>query len=134
MFEYELGRLSKDLLQSVIIREPGRTAAWLTQCAYDWIMIKTGLQASINSMNQYARVTQLQPGSFDVRYQIGWTMIQFQDYGLAALYTVLTYCVRMVIPTLTIPLFLLAAFTGTVNGLVRWDLRKFGSGRESSYL
>jgi integrating conjugative element membrane protein (TIGR03747 family) len=134
MFEYELGWLSKDLLQSVIIREPGRTAAWLTQWAYDWIMIKTGLQVSINSMTQYARATQLQPGSFDVRHQIGWTMIQFQDYGLAALYTVLTFCVRMVILTLTIPLFLLAAFTGAVDGLVRRDLRKFGSGRESSYL
>jgi integrating conjugative element membrane protein (TIGR03747 family) len=97
-------------------------------------MIKTGLQVSINSMTQYARATQLQPGSFDVRYQIGWTMIQFQDYGLAALYTVLTFCVRMVILTLTIPLFLLAAFTGAVDGLVRRDLRTFGSGRESSYL
>ena len=33
-----------------------------------------------------------------------------------------------------IPLFALAAFTGLVDGLVRRDLRKFGSGRESSYL
>ena len=39
-----------------------------------------------------------------------------------------------VILTLTIPLFALAAFTGLVDGLVRRDLRKFGSGRESSYL
>ena len=61
-------------------------------------------------------------------------MIKLQDYGLAALYTVLTFCVRMVILTMTIPLFLLAGFTGLVDGLVRRDLRKFGSGRESSYL
>ena len=47
---------------------------------------------------------------------------------------VLTFCVRMVILTMTIPLFLLAGFTGLVDGLVRRDLRKFGSGRESSYL
>ncbi|MFW4526429.1 TIGR03747 family integrating conjugative element membrane protein, partial [Pseudomonas aeruginosa] len=32
------------------------------------------------------------------------------------------------------PLFLMAAFTGLVDGLVRRDLRKFGAGRESSYL
>lgn len=134
MFEYELGWLSQDLLQSVIVREPGRTAAWLAQSAYDWIMVKSGLQDSINSMTRYARNTQLQPGSFDVRYQLGWTMIHSQDYGLSALYTVLTFCVRMVILTLTVPLFLLAAFTGAVDGLVRRDLRKFGSGRESSYL
>lgn len=134
MFEYELGWLSKDLLQSVIIREPGRTAVSLTQWTYDWIMVKTGLQESINSLTHYARTRQLRAGSFDLRYQLGWTVIQFQDYGLAALYTVLTFCVRMVILTLTIPLFLLAAFTGAVDGLVRRDLRKFGSGRESSYL
>jgi len=134
MFEYELGWLSQDLLQSVIVREPGQTAAWLAQSAYDWIMIKSGLQDSINSLTQYARAVQLQPGSFDLRYQVGWMMIHSQDYGLAALYTVLTFCVRMVILTLTLPLFLLAAFTGAVDGLVRRDLRKFGSGRESSYL
>ena len=40
----------------------------------------------------------------------------------------------MVIVKMTIPLFLLAGFTGLVDGLVRRDLRKFGSGRESSYL
>ena len=28
----------------------------------------------------------------------------------------------------------MAAFTGLVDGLVRRDLRKFGAGRESSYL
>lgn len=134
MFEYELSWLSKDLLQSVIIKEPGRTAAWLAQWVYDWVMVKTGLQDNINSMTQYARTAHSQTGSFDLRYQIGWAMIKFQDYGLSALYTVLTFCVRMVILTLTIPLFLLAAFTGLVDGLVRRDLRKFGSGRESSYL
>lgn len=134
MFEYELSWLSQDLLQSVIIKEPGRTAAWLAQWVYDWVMVKTGLQDNINSMTQYARTAHSQAGSFDLRYQIGWAMIKFQDYGLSALYTVLTFCVRMVILTLTIPLFLLAAFTGLVDGLVRRDLRKFGSGRESSYL
>ncbi|AZC91327.1 TIGR03747 family integrating conjugative element membrane protein [Pseudomonas chlororaphis] len=134
MFEYELSWLSQDLLQSVIIKEPGRTAAWLAHLVYDWVMVKSGLQDSINALTQYARTARQQTGNFDLRYQIGWVMIKFQDYGLAALYTVLTFCVRMVILTLTIPLFLLAAFTGLVDGLVRRDLRKFGSGRESSYL
>jgi integrating conjugative element membrane protein (TIGR03747 family) len=135
MFQHELSWLSQDLLHSVIIKEPGRTAAWLTQLVYDWLMVKTGLQDGINTLTQYSRTrSPQQVGSLDLRYQIGWVLIKFQDYGLAALYTVLTFCVRMVILTLTIPLFLLAAFTGLVDGLVRRDLRKFGSGRESSYL
>ncbi len=133
MFEYELGWLSQDLLRSVIIQEPGRTAAWLAHLVYDWVMVKSGLQDGIDALTHYAR-TARQTESLDLRYQIGWVLIKFQDYGLAALYTVLTFCVRMVILILTTPLFAIAVFTGLVDGLVRRDLRKFGSGRESSYL
>lgn len=135
MFEYELSWLSQDLLQSVVIKEPGRTATWLAQTVYDWLMVKSGLQGSIAGLTEYARSASIrQTGTLDLRYEIGRVMIQLEDYGLAALYTVLTFCVRLVILTLTIPLFVLAAFTGLVDGLVQRDLRKFGSGRESSYL
>ncbi|MGV8222453.1 DUF4400 domain-containing protein, partial [Pseudomonas aeruginosa] len=57
-----------------------------------------------------------------------------QNYGLTALYTVLTCVVRLVILVITSPLFVMAASTGLVDGLVRRDLRKFGAVRESSYL
>ena len=135
MFEYELSWLSQDLIHSVVIKEPGRTATWLAQMVYDWLMVKTGVLDSINALTYYAGTTSPQQiVNFDLRYETGRVMIKLQDYGLAALYTVLTFCVRMVILTMTIPLFLLAGFTGLVDGLVRRDLRKFGSGRESSYL
>ena len=135
MFEYELSWLSQDLIHSVVINEPGRTATWLAQMVYDWLMVKTGMQDSINALTHYAGTTSPQQiVNLDLRYETGRVMIKLQDYGLAALYTVLTFCVRMVILTMTIPLCLLAGFTGLVDGLVRRDLRKFGSGRESSYL
>ena len=135
MFEYELSWLSQDLIHSVVIKEPGCTATWLAQRVYDWLMVKTGVLDSINALTYYAGTTSPQQiVNFDLRYETGRVMIKLQDYGLAALYTVLTFCVRMVILTMTIPLFLLAGFTGLVDGLVRRDLRKFGSGRESSYL
>lgn len=135
MFEYELGWLSQDLLRSVVIKEPGRTAAWLTQTVYDWLVINTGLQENISELTRYGRISEMQPaGNVDLRYQIDRTMNGIQDYALASLYTLLTFCVRMVILTLTTPLFLLAAFTGFVDGLVKRDLRKFGYGRESSFL
>lgn len=135
MFEYELGWLSQDLLQSVVIREPGRTATWLAQTVYEWLMVKTDVRDSTGSLTQYFLATPMnQAGNWDLRYEIGRVMIRFQDFGLAALYTLLTFCVRIVTLTLTIPLFLLSGFTGLVDGLVQRDLRKFGSGRESSYL
>lgn len=135
MFEYELSWLSQDLIHSVVIKEPGRTATWLAKTVYDWLIVKTGMLDSINALTHYAGTTSPQQiVNFDLRYETGRVMIKLQDYGLAALYTVLTFCVRMIILTMTIPLFLLAGFTGLVDGLVRRDLRKFGSGRESSYL
>jgi integrating conjugative element membrane protein (TIGR03747 family) len=50
------------------------------------------------------------------------------------MYTVLTFLTRLIILVLTTPLFLMAAFTGVVDGLVRRDLRRFGAGRESGFV
>ncbi|WP_416383712.1 TIGR03747 family integrating conjugative element membrane protein [Pseudomonas guariconensis] len=73
-------------------------------------------------------------GELVVRYLAAQSVTTIQNYALAVLFTVLIFCVRLVVLALTIPLFALAAFTGLVDGLVRRDLRRFGSGRESSYL
>ncbi|WP_122831116.1 TIGR03747 family integrating conjugative element membrane protein, partial [Pseudomonas viridiflava] len=113
--------------------EPGRTATWLVQSTYDWLVIKTGLQDWVHSTAGYAQSGQ-QPRGFDMRYMLGVGVAKFEDYGLAALYTTLVFCVRLVILTLAIPLFMMTALVGFVDGLVRRDLRRFGAGRESSYL
>ncbi|MEN1792781.1 TIGR03747 family integrating conjugative element membrane protein, partial [Pseudomonas aeruginosa] len=132
MFEYELSWLSQGLLHSVIVQEPGRTATWLAQLAYDWLFVKTGIVDWMTNMTTIAQAGPRSP--LDVRYLTAQGVSTLQNYGLAALYTVLTFVVRLVILVMTIPLFLMAAFTGLVDGLVRRDLRKFGAGRESSYL
>lgn len=134
MFEYELGWLSQDLMRSVVVTDPGRTATWLTQTTYEWLIVKTGLGDTVSELTQYARSTPpKQADTLDARKELGKVIIRVQDFWLAALYTVLTFCLRMVVLTLTTPLFILAAFMGLVDGLVQRDLRKFGSGRESSY-
>ncbi|MNI80137.1 hypothetical protein D3C73_1366420 [compost metagenome] len=53
---------------------------------------------------------------------------------MAAVYVTFTFVVRLTILALATPLFLLAMFTGFVDGLIRRDLRKFGAGRESSFV
>jgi integrating conjugative element membrane protein (TIGR03747 family) len=47
---------------------------------------------------------------------------------------VLVFLVRLLVLTLTLPLFLMTAFVGFVDGLVRRDVRRFGAGRESGFL
>ena len=44
------------------------------------------------------------------------------------------FSVRLVILTLATPVFLLLSLLGLVDGLVQRDLRRWGGGRESSYL
>jgi len=132
MLNYELGWLSQGLLHSVVIQEPGRTATWLVQSLYDWLVVETGLFEWMQGM---AAIAQAGPkADLDVRYLAAQGITTAQTYGLAALFTLLTFCVRLVVLALTLPLFAMAAFTGLVDGLVRRDLRKFGAGRESSYL
>ena len=53
---------------------------------------------------------------------------------IAAAFTVLTFIVRLLVLVLTLPLFILAAFVGLVDGLVRRDVRKAGAGRESGFV
>lgn len=132
MLEYELSWLSEGLLQSVVVQEPGRTATWLVQWMYDWLFIKTGLVSWLQGVDAIA---QAGPRSdMDLRHTAAQGISAIQTYGLAAVFTVLTFCVRLVVLTLTLPLFAMATFIGLVDGLVRRDLRKFGAGRESSYL
>ena len=57
-----------------------------------------------------------------------------ESYLIAATYTTLVFLVRLLVLCLTLPLFLMAAFVGLVDGLVRRDVRRFGAGRESGFI
>lgn len=60
--------------------------------------------------------------------------MHLENYLIASAYTVLVFLVRLLVLCLTLPLFLMAAFVGLVDGLVRRDVRRFGAGRESGFV
>jgi integrating conjugative element membrane protein (TIGR03747 family) len=128
----EVGWLSKGLVHSAIVQEPGRTATWLVTETYDWLIVKTGMLSWAQGMESIAHAGPR--NELDMRYWAAQSVTTVQNYALAALFTCLVFCVRLVVLLMTIPLFAMAALTGLVDGLVRRDLRKFGAGRESSYL
>ncbi len=120
-------------------------ASWSTLGAGQEAQVKQSQQQSVAEQNlkqhpvreQMARDWEISPQEYE-RYE---SLMQgprgIYSPGLdplTALFTLLTFCVRLVVLALTLPLFAMAAFTGLVDGLVRRDLRKFGAGRESSYL
>ncbi|MBS9759803.1 TIGR03747 family integrating conjugative element membrane protein [Pseudomonas mosselii] len=132
MLVSEVSWLSKGLVHSAVVQEPGRTATWLVTEAYDWLVVKTGMLSWVQGMESVAQAGPR--NELDMRYWAAQSVTTVQNYTLAALFTVLVFCVRLVVLLMTVPLFAMAALTGLVDGLVRRDLRKFGAGRESSYL
>lgn len=133
MLQYELSHLSSQFTRSAIIQEPGRTAHQLADTGYYWIFVKTGLVDQMSRNAQRARAPS-QDVKRDFRYVISQTYVWIENYLIAAAFTTLTFMVRLLILVLTLPLILMAAFVGLVDGLVRRDVRKFGAGRESGFI
>jgi len=132
MLNNELQWISTGFVKSLIMENPGKTAKDLIDLSYLWVFEKSGL---IEWINYSAVQSRLHSTSNDgISQFLGRVYVYVEDYGLAAVYTCLTFLTRMVILVLTTPLFLMAAFTGMVDGLVRRDLRRFGAGRESGFI
>lgn len=127
MLTSELGWLSEHFKSSLLIQQPGPTIVRWLEFLSQWLLVKTGfadfaLQARVSSQGNgfWSWINQL--------------YVNIEDFVLAAMYVTFTFVVRLSILVLATPLFLLAALTGFVDGLMRRDLRKFGAGRESSFV
>jgi integrating conjugative element membrane protein (TIGR03747 family) len=56
----------------------------------------------------------------------------FDEYLQASTYVTQTFVIRLALILFSLPIFLVAALVGGVDGLVERDLRRWGGGRESS--
>jgi len=133
MLNYELDQLSSTFTRSLWVQDPGRTAHRWVERAYEGLFVKTGLLDWVRETSAHAR-TANSGSAKDFRYFLGRIYLHLEDYALASIYTLLTFLVRLLVLCLTLPLFLMAAFTGFVDGLVRRDVRRFGAGRESGFV
>jgi integrating conjugative element membrane protein (TIGR03747 family) len=127
MWLSELDWLSGHFKNSLLAQEPAQATAKVLEHLNDWIVVRSGWAQSDTQLKLLSREASLQ-GQFAHIY------IVMQDYLLAALFTTFTFVVRLAVLTLAIPLLSLAVITGMVDGLMRRDLRKFGAGRESSFV
>ncbi|NWB12738.1 TIGR03747 family integrating conjugative element membrane protein [Pseudomonas sp. D5002] len=127
MLSSELGWLSEHFKASLIIQQPGQTIVQWLDFLNQWLLVKTGFA----DFARQARVSSQGNGFWSWTNQL---YVSIEDFVLAAVYVTFTFVVRLTILVLATPLFLLAMFTGFVDGLIRRDLRKFGAGRESSFV
>lgn len=127
MWLSELGWLSGHFKNSLLVQEPAQATAKVLEHLNDWVVVRSGWATSDTQLKLLSREASIQ-GNFAQTY------VLVQDYLLAILFTVFTFVVRLAVLTLATPLTLLAVITGAVDGLMRRDLRKFGAGRESSFV
>lgn len=132
MLNNELDWLSTSFNQSLLIQNPDHSVRKIIGLAYEWGFEKTGIVSWIKLASEQAR--QNSASGTDLQHYIGLAYVQIENYGLAVVYAALTFLTRLLILTLSLPLFLMAALTGLVDGLVRRDLRRFGAGRESGFI
>lgn len=133
MLHYELTQISTQFTHSAVVQEPGRTAYWLVDTAYQWMLVKTGLLDWMNNAAAQARAPS-QTSARNFQYYLSAVYVWVESYLIAAAFTTLTFIVRLLVLVLTLPLFIMAIFVGLVDGLVRRDIRKFGAGRESGFI
>jgi len=133
MLQYEVSNLSQHFIHSVVVQEPRRTAQQWVDASYRWVFVNTGLQETMTDTAARARAAS-QGGGRNFRYYLGQAYVFAEGYLIAAAFTTLTFLVRLLVLMLALPLFLMAAFVGFVDGLVRRDVRRFGAGRESGFL
>ncbi|MGK0159259.1 TIGR03747 family integrating conjugative element membrane protein [Pseudomonas mosselii] len=127
MWLSELGWLSDHFKNSLLVHEPAQATVRILEHLNEWVVVRSGWATSDTQLKLLSQEASIQ-GQFAQVYVVT------QDYLLAALFTVFTFVVRLAVLTLAMPLFLLAVITGAVDGLMRRDLRKFGAGRESSFV
>lgn len=132
MLEYELSQLSTYFTESLLMKNPSDTAhRWVSQ-VHDALFVKSGVVEWARETSAHAEADVRRAANF--RYYLSRAYLGVEVYVMAASYTLLTFLVRLIVLCLTLPLFLMGAFVGLIDGLARRDIRRFGAGRESGFI
>lgn len=128
MLRTELGYLQQDFRQSLFTDNPERFAASFAENARSLIEL-TGIRHLSSRLSN-------RPGQEPsaLRAFLRYLRQAMAPYAEAARNIVQLFAVRLAVLILTLPTFVLFSVVGLIDGLVRRDLRRWGGGRESSYL
>lgn len=132
MLHHELNQISNKFTESLLFSHPAATARHLISTVRAQLFQETHLAA-------WATRARLHPVSSlphieVIRNTFSFAFESVKPYALAAGYTALTFLARLLVIALTVPLYVLAALVGFIDGLVRRDLRRFSSGHESGFI
>lgn len=129
MLRAELGYLTQDVRQSLLSDDPTRFAASCAEQARYVLLKFADLVTDSAWISQ--PVTHSTASIRSSVRRLGQVLVL---YGQVTLTIVQVFVVRLATLVLALPMFALFSLVGLIDGLVRRDLRRWGGGRESSYL
>ena len=129
MLVTEIGYLQADFGRSLVSSDPSRFTRNVADRTYYLLFEFTHLSDFIVWVGRT-------PGPADPRLR-RWLHSVFRpiaDYVLVAMQVTQIFSVRLAVLALAMPVFLMFTLVAIVDGLVRRDLRRWGGGRESSFV
>ena len=129
MLADELDYLSGDLRATLLVSDTAAFAKDFAETVYHWLWQKTGLETV---MAWLAETPPADASTWQVGLSAGYALVA--DFVVAAATITQVFSVRLAVLSLAMPAFALSILVGTLDGLVLRDLRRWGGGRESSYL
>jgi integrating conjugative element membrane protein (TIGR03747 family) len=129
MLETEIGYLGTDLRRSLVSADPAKLANRVADKTHHVLFERTGL------VDLLARIeAQPAPTAQALTAGLYELLRPALQYVIAAMQVTQLFAVRLVILTLATPVFGLFSLVALVDGFVQRDLRRWGGGRESSFV
>lgn len=129
MLEREIGHLNADFRQSLLTSNPSAYARSFADLSYRILFEYTGIHALVEWLSTPAR-----PGDGRIVTSLRGGYRSIEPYVLAGMTITQVFALRLGVLTLAMPVFVLFALVAVVDGLVQRDLRRWGGGRESSFV
>jgi integrating conjugative element membrane protein (TIGR03747 family) len=129
MLDNEIRYLDTDFRRSIVTSDPARFAKRVADGTYHYLFEVTGFTKFIQWVSPPPVTNErgLRPKLHDLYHPIA-------DFVIATLQVTQVFSLRLAILTLAMPVFVLFSLVALVDGLVQRDLRRWGGGRESSFV
>jgi integrating conjugative element membrane protein (TIGR03747 family) len=129
MLVREISYLDNDFRRSIVTSDPARFAKRFADNTYHYLFEVTRFVEFIRWVSPLP--TKNEQGLRPTLYKIYHPITEFV---IAMMQVTQVFSVRLAILTLAMPIFLLFSLVALVDGLVQRDLRRWGGGRESSFV
>jgi len=129
MLVKEIQYLDRDFRRSIMTSDPARFTKQVADKTYYYLFEFTGFVDFIRWVSRPSVA-----GEQGVRPMLHSIYRPLAEFIIAAMQITQVFSVRLAILTLAMPVFLLFSLVAMVDGLVQRDLRRWGGGRESSFV